>query len=95
MYNNEISLQQCERNKLVHLELFSTYLHEFTLSESAAVSSKHPFQGDGTDRGFGVEQCDLDDGAGHLQARMAQRHLQGSRDQPRPEPGQALCGEPH
>lgn len=93
---NELSSPQRSVRRKPELAASSpSYLHEFTLSESADFSSEHPFQGD--DRGFGIEQRDLDEGAGrcHFKARMAQRHLQDGREQPRPEPGQALCGEPH
>jgi len=46
-----------------------------------------------------VQQCHLDDRSLErplgLQARLAQHHLQGRHEQPRPEPGQAPLGDGH
>ncbi|KAG7224493.1 hypothetical protein INR49_015017 [Caranx melampygus] len=71
----------------------------FPLRVAGTSSHEHPLQSDGLSRRFVLQQCHLDDRSEGrplgLQARLAQHHLQGRHEQPRPEPGQAPLRDGH
>ena len=75
------------------------HLHEFSLRVAGASSHEQPLQGDELLRRLVAQQLHLDERSDRplgLQARLAQHHLQGRHEQPRPETGQSpLVGDGH
>lgn len=88
-------LDQIKDKVLLSGQCITSYLLQLPLRIACTSSHELPFQNDGLPRGI-LRQSHVDDRSeSRFHARLAQHHLQGRHEQPRPEPGEAPQRDGH